>query len=270
MSEIADIIKKMTKTKEEIYSCVCTVTEIDEEKRLISVKPNNGAAEVFDVRLQVIVSAALGLVVFPKNGSEVIINFLSKELAYVALYSEIEKIQLNIGEMSFFIDASNMNLAVDAIDMTASTTEVSSDNVTVNANSTELNSDNVEINSTTTKVVTTSFEVKGANIKLSAPLVDIIAGAVNISGAVAITGAVAINGAITINGGGNGGVPLGGALSTELNKIKTDFQNLKAKFTAWSPVNYDGGAALKTQLNSWTPNTTPVSSSAISNPQVKQ
>jgi len=265
MAEIADIIKKMTKTQEEIYSCVCTVTEIDEAKRLISVKPNNGSAEVFDVRLQTIVSGVLGLVVFPKNGSEVIINFISKEVAYVALFSEIEKIQLNIGDLSLFVDASNMNLAVENIDVTATNTELSSDNVKINASDTKINSDNVEINSQTTKVVTTNFEVQGANIKLTAPLVDIIAGAVNISGA------VAINGAITINGGGNGGVPLGAALVTKINKLETTINQLKTKFTAWTPVANDGGSALKAQLSSW--HTTPIvptTATEISNPQITQ
>lgn len=270
MAEIADLIKKMTKTQEEIYSCVCTVVEIDEAKRLISVKPNKGDADVFDVRLQASVSANFGAVFFPKMNSEVIITFLSKELAYVSLFAEIEKIQLNIGDFSLFVDASNMNLAVENIDVTATNTEVSSDNIKVNASDTEINSDNVTINSQTTKVVTTNFEVQGANIKLSAPLVDIMAGAVNIAGAVAITGAVSIAGAVAINGGANGGVPLGGALVTELNKVKTDFANLKAKFSAWSPVANDGGTALKAQLNGWTPQTTPVTAAAISNPQITQ
>jgi hypothetical protein len=256
MAEIADILKQLGKNNEEIYSVVCTVTEIDEQKRVISVKPNNNSAEVFDVRLQTVVSGALGLVYFPKMSSEVIITFLSKELAYVALYSEIEKVQLNIGDFSLFFDATNANLSSENIDVTATNTEISSDNVTVNA--------------TSTKFVSSSFEVEGTSVKLTAPSIDLMGAAINLTGAVTIAGATAINGAITMNGGANGGLPLGAALVTEINKLKTDFSTLKQKFNNWTPVPQDGAVPLKQALATWSPNVTPINAAAISNPQITQ
>ncbi|QHB38554.1 structural protein [Flavobacterium phage vB_FspM_lotta8-2] len=277
MAEIADILKQLGKNNEEIYSVVCTVTEIDEEKRIISVKPNNNSAEVFDVRLQTVVSGALGLVYFPKMSSEVIITFLSKELAYVALYSEIEKVQLNIGDFSLFFDATNANLSSENIDVIATNTEIRSDNIKVNATSTEINSDNVTVNATntetnsqTTKFLSSSFEVEGTSVKITAPSIALMGAAINLTGAVTIAGATAINGAITINGGGNGGLPLGGALVSQLNSLKTDISNLKQKFNNWTPSSNDGGAALKSQLAGWSPNVTPVTAAAISNPQITQ
>lgn len=264
MAEIKDLIKQLGQSKEEIYSLVCTVYEIDEEKRVISVKPNNGSADVFDVRLQTVVSSGLGLVCFPKNNSEVMITFVSKEIAYVSLFSVIEKIQLNIGDFSFFVDASNMNMSVDNIDVIAENTEISSDNVKVNASNTELNSDTV-------KVVSTSFEIQGATIKLQAPLLDIVSATVNIAGAVTITGATAINGAITMNGGTKGGIPTASQLKSKINVLENDLNLLKTTFNSWTPVNNDGGSALKVQLNSWhTTQITPTTEAEISNPDVKQ
>lgn len=278
MAEIKDLIKQLGQSKEEIYSLVCTVYEIDEEKRVISVKPNNGSADVFDVRLQTVVSSGLGLVCFPENDSEVMITFVSKEIAYVSLFSVIEKIQLNIGDFYFFVDASNMNMSIDNIDVTAENTEISSDSVKVNASNTEITSDeikvnasNTEINSDTVKVVSTSFEIQGATIKLQAPLVDIIATTVNIAGAVTITGATAINGAITMNGGTKGGIPTASQLKDKINVLENDLNSLKTKFNSWIPVNNDGGNALKTQLSSWhTSQITPTTEAEISNPDVKQ
>jgi len=115
MAEIKDLIKKLSKNNEEIYSLVCTVVEVDENKRVIKVRPNNGDAEVFDVRLQSNVSGSLGFVCYPKIDSEVVISFLSKETAYVALYSEIEKIQLTIGAFSLLLDAENLNINSEQI-----------------------------------------------------------------------------------------------------------------------------------------------------------
>lgn len=264
MAEIKDLIKQLGQSKEEIYSLVCTVYEIDEEKRVISVKPNNGSADVFDVRLQTVVSSGLGLVCFPENDSEVMITFVSKEIAYVSLFSVIEKIQLNIGDFSFFVDASNMNMSIDNIDVIAENTEISSDNVKVNASDTEVNSEKV-------MVVSTDFEIQGQTIKLTAPLVDIISTAVNISGALTVTGAVAMNGAITMNGGSKGGLPTSSELVSKINVLENDLNSLKSTFNSWTPVNNDGGSALKTRLNSWhTTQIIPTTENDISNPDVKQ
>jgi hypothetical protein len=259
MAEIKDILKKLYENKEEIYSVLCSVVEVDEGQRTIHAKPLNGSAEIFDVRLQTMLSGVIGIVNFPKVGSDVIVNFISKEVAYVALNSEIEKIQLNIGAMSFFVDATNANLDVE-------NTSVISENI-------DVASENINVGATATKFVSTSFEIEGQAFKITGTVADIIATAINmtgvvtITGATTITGAVAVAGSIALNGGANGGVPKGASLVTEINKLKTDFQDLKAKFTAWTPVNNDGGANLKTRLNSWTPNVTPITQSDISNPQ---
>jgi hypothetical protein len=92
-------------------------------------------------------------------------------------------------------------------------------------------------------------------------------GAVEITGETTITGAVSVVGSVSLNGGANGGVPKGAALVTEFNKLKEDFAELKNKFSGWTPVNNDGGAALKTRLASWAPRTAALTQNEISNSQ---
>jgi hypothetical protein len=257
--ELKDILKKLNENQDEIYSVLCSVVEVDENQRTIHAKPLNGSAEIFDVRLQTMLSGVIGVVTFPKIGSDVIVNFISKEVAYIALNSEIEKIQLNIGAMSFFVDATNANLDVE--------------NVHATVTNTILDSENVEVNASATKFVSTSFEIEGQTFKITGTAADIIATAINMNGAVIITGATTITGAVSVagsmalNGGANGGVPKGASLANEFNKIKEDLKELKAKFTGWTPVNNDGGAALKTRLSAWSPDVTPIVAENITNSQ---
>ena len=251
--ELKDILKKLNENQEEIYSVLCSVVEIDENKRTIHAKPLNGSAEIFDVRLQTMLSGVIGVVTFPKIGSNVIVNFISKEVAYVALNSEIQKIKLNIGAMSFFIDATNANLDVENINATATNTNI--------------DSENVEVNASATRFVSTSFEIQGQTFKITGAVADIIATAINMTGAVAITGAVSVAGAMVLNGGANGGVPKSASLATEFDKIKNDLKSLKDAFASWSPVANDGGTALKTKLSTWSPNVTPITVSTIENSQ---
>ena len=239
--EIKDIFKKLSENQDEIYSVLCSVIEVDESQRTIHAKPLNGSAEIFDVRLQTMLSGVIGIVNFPKVGSDVIVNFISKEVAYVALNSEIKKIQLNIGEMSFFVDATNANLEVENVSVTASDTSIDSQGVSVDC-------EVMTVNATETNFNSDTFKITGT-------LAEIIATAIKMTGAVAL------------NGGLNGGVPKSASLVAEINKLKQDFQDLKAKFTAWVPLNNDGGARLKTQLNSWSPNITAIAEGDISNPQ---
>lgn len=56
---------------------------------------------------------------------------------------------------------------------------------------------------------------------------------------------------VEINGGDNGGLVIVGKASGQYNKIEDDINNLKNILSAWTPVNQDGGAALKGALGAW-------------------
>lgn len=57
--------------------------------------------------------------------------------------------------------------------------------------------------------------------------------------------------AITINNGDNGGLINISSLTSRLNAIEDDINDLKTAFSSWTFVAQDGGAALKTATATW-------------------
>ncbi len=100
---VASTIKKLSETSDEVYAKVCEVLEINEVEKTIDVKPIDGTAEIFDVRLQA-ESETGGLVLIPKKGSMVLVVFINKNSAAVVNTSEIEKLNLVIEDVEFQID----------------------------------------------------------------------------------------------------------------------------------------------------------------------
>ena len=56
---------------------------------------------------------------------------------------------------------------------------------------------------------------------------------------------------IELNGGDNGGLVKIEALTDKINNIEKDINKLKQAFTTWAPSPQDGGAALKTKIETW-------------------
>jgi hypothetical protein len=97
MTEIARAIRAMSKSSDEVYAVVAEVLSVDKTARTCDVQPLNGDAEVFDVRLQSAIDGATGMWYLPKAGTRVVIVFISKEAAVVALAEEVELVELKIG-----------------------------------------------------------------------------------------------------------------------------------------------------------------------------
>lgn len=244
MYEIKDLLKQILKDQEEIYSLVGEVLEVNEAKRVCKFKPLDGSAVIFNVRLQSSVSSEIGLVVFPAVGSSVMVSFLSKELAYISKTDQIEKILLNIGGFSLFVDNENLNTNVKNCILTTEETEVTAKNVNFTVETLFKLVSQQQI-----KMEAVNFILKSTNITIEG--ITQIIGATTITGAATITGGATVSGGMTVNGGSNGGVPLSAALVSELNEIKADLNQLKAVFNTWSPVANDGGAALKVTSTAW-------------------
>lgn len=100
---IATIVKHLSKNDDEVYAKVCEVLEVNASDKTIDVKPIDGTAEIFNVRLQA-ESETGGLVLFPKVGSMVLVVFLNKNNAAVVNTSEIEKLELVIENTELQID----------------------------------------------------------------------------------------------------------------------------------------------------------------------
>jgi len=88
---IGDLIAKLADKKEEVYSIICKVSEVSGE--VAELAPLNGDASLFDVKLLAGTSAT-PLLITPVVGSTVIATFLSKDTAFISLYSEIESVQI--------------------------------------------------------------------------------------------------------------------------------------------------------------------------------
>lgn len=100
MSQIKEAIQKITDTRDELYSLVCTVDAVDESARTCDVSPIDGHAPIYGVRLQGAIGDDTGVVCIPKTGSVVICTFLGKTSAYVALVSEVDRILLHAPDVS--------------------------------------------------------------------------------------------------------------------------------------------------------------------------
>ena len=106
---ISGVIKKISKSSDEVYAKVCEVLEVNMQETTVDVKPIDGTAEIFDVRLQA-ESETGGLVIFPKVGSMVLVVFLNKNNAAVVNTSEIEKFSLVIEPCTFEVDSTGFLL----------------------------------------------------------------------------------------------------------------------------------------------------------------
>jgi hypothetical protein len=75
---------------------------------------------------------------------------------------------------------------------------------------------------------------------------------------------------VIINTGVNGGMVKVSELTTKLNNLENDINDLKSIFSSWTPVPSDGGAALKLLLTPYYGQTlTPTAQSEIENTKVK-
>jgi hypothetical protein len=134
MSEIARAIKDIAKTADEVYSLVARVTAVDESERTCDVQPLNGDAALFRVRLQSELSGALGIVAFPKEGSTVVVTFINKESAYVALCSEVTRIVITIGGLEIEAEDNRLTVTANQVDLAGAGGEPVPKGTTLNGN----------------------------------------------------------------------------------------------------------------------------------------
>jgi hypothetical protein len=85
---ISDLLQRLTQKKSDNDTKICKVLSVD--GHLCDCEPIDGTADVLDVRLQT--SSASGALIVPAIDSFVIIEFINKTQAYVAMCSEVEEI----------------------------------------------------------------------------------------------------------------------------------------------------------------------------------
>lgn len=96
----------------EIYCKICTVNAVDQTARTVDCTPIDESAPLVGVNLQASQDGTLGIVLFPTVGSYVMVAFISPAVAVVALYDEIDKVQIDIGRTSATITDEQVDAAV--------------------------------------------------------------------------------------------------------------------------------------------------------------
>lgn len=119
MNELKEAIRRIAKREDEVYSLVGTVTSVDEAARIVSVRPLNGDAELFDIRLQAAQDQTDGVVAIPAKDSWVLVAFLSKETGYVAKCSQVDKIIWTVEGQELEFTKSGLKLKSDQAGFTA-------------------------------------------------------------------------------------------------------------------------------------------------------
>lgn len=79
----------------EYYAKPCEVLTVDESARTCNVRPYDDTANVYGVRLQALKGSEKGLFLVPTVGSAVLVVFLSKSRAFVALGEQLDKIVID-------------------------------------------------------------------------------------------------------------------------------------------------------------------------------
>lgn len=92
-SEIKKVFEQFGKTDDEAYSVICTVDSVDLVNKTCYCLPLNGMADIMDAAL--IINKANGFLQVPKVGSLVMVTFQNKSTGYVAMFSELDEIDLN-------------------------------------------------------------------------------------------------------------------------------------------------------------------------------
>lgn len=105
MSDISSVIKAIQKNATkgiELYSVIGTATNIRANESLLDVQPLSGAL-ILDVRINPLENSLNGLRIIPKENTNVIVTFINKQEAYLALCDEIESLEIKIGESTLKI-----------------------------------------------------------------------------------------------------------------------------------------------------------------------
>ncbi len=99
---------------EEIYSLVCNVDKVNDDGTIDCTPIRDEDADIFGVRLQAdIDKTAIGLLIKPVVNSNVVVTFIGKNTAYVALYGEIDEILIDDGKNGGLIKIEELRTQVN-------------------------------------------------------------------------------------------------------------------------------------------------------------
>lgn len=100
------LLKEISQIQSDSSVVVCKVTDVNDGK--CNAMPLDGSAEFRDVRLNAVSSPMAGITVTPKKESIVLVSQISRVDSFVSQFSEIEKIDINIGDIKLHLNANEI------------------------------------------------------------------------------------------------------------------------------------------------------------------
>lgn len=126
---IKELLQELLRNNEEMYSKVCVVDAVN--GLTCDATPVDGSAKILDIRLTANASSQNYYATVPKAGSQILVTFLNKDVAFASLVDDPDKLIYVSGPLvfevtdKFLVKVGNDNLAkimTDLID--ASKTEI--------------------------------------------------------------------------------------------------------------------------------------------------
>lgn len=117
----------------ELYCKVCTVDAVNEDARTIDCTPIDEGAPLLGVNLQADQEQEVGVVQFPAEGSDVVVAFLSANVAVVVLTTEVTKTILTVGNTEAVVEDNSVTLATEkvSVEVKDKTAKIDVDGTTV-------------------------------------------------------------------------------------------------------------------------------------------
>ena len=131
--DLQQAIQQMAMSGAELYCKVCTVDAVDEDARTIDCTPIDEGAPLLGVNLQADQEQEVGVVQFPAEGSDVVVAFLSANVAVVVLTTEVTKTILTIGNTEAVVEDNSVTLATEkvSVEVKDKTAKIDVDGTTV-------------------------------------------------------------------------------------------------------------------------------------------
>lgn len=108
--DIRSSIRQLALSGTEMYLRVCTVDEVDEDARTIDCTPIDEGAPLVGVNLQADQNGTVGLVRFPEKGTDVVVGFMSPNVAVVLLAAQYTKAVFTIGETEIVVQDKSISI----------------------------------------------------------------------------------------------------------------------------------------------------------------
>lgn len=108
--DIRSSIRQLALSGSEMYLRICTVDEVDEKARTVDCTPIDEGAPLVGVNLQADQNGTVGLVRFPEKGTDVVVGFMSPNVAVVLLAAQYTKAVFTIGETEIVVQDKSISI----------------------------------------------------------------------------------------------------------------------------------------------------------------